>query len=47
MRHLQSTGVTVRDELEPLGELPGHWIADPAGNVLLVARRGARTKLDS
>jgi catechol 2,3-dioxygenase-like lactoylglutathione lyase family enzyme len=37
MEHLRHAGVPVRDELEPLGDFPGHWISDPAGNVLLVS----------
>ena len=41
MRHLEQAGVPVRDELEPLGGFPGHWISDPAGTVLLVAQEGA------
>jgi catechol 2,3-dioxygenase-like lactoylglutathione lyase family enzyme len=38
MEHLRGASVPVRDELEPLGDFPGHWISDPAGNVLLVSR---------
>ena len=34
--HLAAAGVPVRDELEPLGDLAGHWISDPAGVVLLL-----------
>jgi hypothetical protein len=33
------------DELEPLGDFPGHWISDPAGNILLVAQAGADSTL--
>ena len=31
-------GGTVRDELEPLDGVAGHWTSDPAGTVLLVRR---------
>jgi hypothetical protein len=44
-RHLTRAGVAPRDELEPLGGFPGHWICDPAGNVVLVAQAGADTAL--
>jgi catechol 2,3-dioxygenase-like lactoylglutathione lyase family enzyme len=37
-RWLQERGTPVRDELEPLGDMPGHWVSDPAGVVLLLAR---------
>ena len=43
--HLARAGVALRDELEPLGGFPGHWICDPAGNVVLVAQAGADTAL--
>ena len=43
MRHLRQAGVPVRDELEPLGDFPGHWISDPAGNILLVSRAEAES----
>jgi catechol 2,3-dioxygenase-like lactoylglutathione lyase family enzyme len=46
MRHLTAARVPVRDELEPLGDFPGHWISDPAGTILLVAQEGAQTPLD-
>lgn len=45
MHRLARAGVPVRDELEPLGDFPGHWISDPAGTVLLVAQEGAETPL--
>lgn len=31
-------GGPVRDELEPLGGVTGHWTSDPAGTVLLVRK---------
>jgi len=43
IEHLCAAGVPVRDELEPLGDFPGHWISDPAGNVLLVSRDDAES----
>jgi hypothetical protein len=43
MEHLRHADVPVRDELEPLGDFPGHWISDPAGNVLLVSRADAES----
>ena len=45
MRHLQQAGVPVRDELEPLGDFPGHWISDPAGTVLLVSRADTESRV--
>jgi len=45
MNRLAAAGVPVRDELEPLGDFPGHWISDPAGTVLLVAQEGADISL--
>lgn len=36
MTELQKAAAPTRDGLEPLGDLPGHWISDPAGVVLLV-----------
>jgi hypothetical protein len=33
---LATRGTATRDELEPLGDVPGHWISDPAGVVLLM-----------
>jgi hypothetical protein len=45
MAHLASEGVPVRDELEPLGDFPGHWISDPAGNILLVSKAGVDSTL--
>lgn len=33
---VKDLGTAVRDELEPLGEVKGHWVSDPAGTVLLV-----------
>ncbi len=45
MAHLKSAGVPVRDELEPLGDFLGHWISDPAGNVLLVSQAGVESSL--
>jgi hypothetical protein len=32
LEHLRQAGVPVRDELELLGDFPGPWISDPAGN---------------
>lgn len=34
---LRAAGATVRDGIEPLEGVRGHWISDPAGVVLLVA----------
>jgi hypothetical protein len=31
-------GSPMRDELEPLDGVPGHWTSDPAGTVLLVRK---------
>ena len=45
MAHLAREGVPVRDELEPLGDFPGHWISDPAGNILLVSEAGVESTL--
>ena len=45
MAHLTQAGTPVRDELEPLGDFPGHWISDPAGNILLVSQRGVDSSL--
>ena len=45
MRYLRDAGIPVRDELEPLGNFPGHWISDPAGTVLLVSQAGAEVTL--
>ncbi len=45
MAHLATEGVPVRDELEPLGDFPGHWISDPAGNILLVSQQGVDSTL--
>ncbi len=39
-RWLEARGTPVRDELEPLGSVPGHWVSDPAGVVLLLTRTG-------
>ncbi|MDH5452991.1 MAG: hypothetical protein OEY05_08560 [Paracoccaceae bacterium] len=33
---LEELNSPVRDELEPLGDVQGHWTSDPAGVVLLV-----------
>ena len=33
---LAAAGVPVRDELEPLDDVKGHWVSDPAGTVVLV-----------
>ena len=41
--HIEAAGTPVRDELEPLGDFPGHWISDPAGTVLLLSQEGAET----
>jgi hypothetical protein len=38
-RWLSAHGTPLRDELEPLGDVAGHWISDPAGTVLLVSTR--------
>lgn len=35
---LERLGSPVRDELEPLDGVTGHWTSDPAGTVLLVRR---------
>jgi hypothetical protein len=45
MAHLKEAGTPVRDELEPLGDFPGHWISDPAGNILLVSQKGVESTL--
>jgi catechol 2,3-dioxygenase-like lactoylglutathione lyase family enzyme len=45
LRRLGEHGVVARDELEPLGDFPGHWISDPAGNVLLVSKAGVPSSL--
>jgi uncharacterized protein (TIGR02246 family) len=33
---LQAQGVPAREEVEPLGDFPGHWVSDPAGVILIV-----------
>lgn len=33
---LATAGAPIRDGLEPLGDLPAHWVSDPAGVVLLL-----------
>ena len=38
MDRLRTAGTPVRDELEPLDGVDGHWISDPAGTVWLVRR---------
>jgi catechol 2,3-dioxygenase-like lactoylglutathione lyase family enzyme len=35
---LESLGSPIRDELEPLDDVEGHWTSDPAGVVLLVRK---------
>jgi hypothetical protein len=35
-RVLEAAGARITDEIEPLGDLDGHWIMDPAGTVLLL-----------
>lgn len=35
---LQTLGSPMRDELEPLDDVNGHWTSDPAGVVLLVRK---------
>ena len=37
---LKRLGSPVRDELEPLGKVNGHWTSDPAGTILLVRAGG-------
>jgi hypothetical protein len=37
---LRRSGARVADELEPLGDVQGHWIVDPGGTVLLLSRTG-------
>lgn len=37
-RALEALGSPMRDELEPLDGVTGHWTSDPAGVVLLVRR---------
>ncbi len=36
--HLHGHGVPARDEVEPLGDFPGHWVSDPAGVIMIVRR---------
>jgi hypothetical protein len=33
---IETLGSPVRDELEPLDDVKGHWTSDPAGVILLV-----------
>ena len=41
--HLESQGVTRRDEIEPLGEdFQGFWISNPAAIIHLVSKRPQR-----
>ena len=40
-RHLQAHGATIRDELEPLYGVNGHWISNPAGVVHLLVEQAA------
>lgn len=35
---LEAAGGVVVDQIEPLGDLDGHWIRDPAGTILLLSR---------
>ena len=34
--YLADSGVPIRDELEPLDGLTGHWLSDPAGVIHLI-----------
>ena len=36
--YLQERGVSAREEVEPLGDFPGHWVSDPAGVIFIVRR---------
>jgi hypothetical protein len=36
---IETMGSPVRDELEPLDGVKGHWTSDPAGVILLVRNR--------
>lgn len=38
---LDHLGSPQRDELEPLGDVKGHWTSDPAGVVLLISETDA------
>jgi len=38
LAYLQTHGVPARDEVEPLGDFPGHWVSDPAGVIMIVRR---------
>lgn len=40
-RALEQLGSPRRDELEPLGDVKGHWTSDPAGVVLLLCEAGS------
>jgi predicted enzyme related to lactoylglutathione lyase len=41
--HMLDADVPIRDELEPLEGVNGHWISDPAGTVLLVQQPKEKT----
>lgn len=45
VEHVRRAGMPVRDELEPFGDFPGHWISDPAGNVLALTLAGAEVEV--
>ncbi len=36
--YLQDHNVPIRDEIEPLDGVDGHWISDPAGVICLVSK---------
>jgi hypothetical protein len=38
-RALLELGSPIRDELEPLDGVTGHWTSDPAGTVLLIRKK--------
>ena len=44
---LEAQGTPVRDELEPLEGLRGHWISDPAGVVHLLHEPSRKSEEDS
>jgi catechol 2,3-dioxygenase-like lactoylglutathione lyase family enzyme len=34
----RSAASSAREEVEPLGDFPGHWVSDPAGVIFIVQR---------
>lgn len=41
--HLVDGGAVLCDEIEPLGDLRAHWLADPAGTVWLLSQTSSNS----